>query len=257
MAHRDQLADHGAPLLFVEIGADAEHGQLVVAELRDLLGHAADQHVDQVHGAEALPGAIGAGQQLSARRPCRPKLRRRQAVVAVAARLRRDVLAEVAEQARCAGSRAVSHSAEQRVELAARHALERVAGRRTRRSCGAAARRPAGRRPSRPRRACRRARRGRSPGSSPRSLFGRSRWATKRTSGLSMPMPNAMVATITTPSSLQEAVLVARRARLRRGRRGRAAPAMPCSVRHCRGLLDLARATGSRRCRRRRRARSR
>ena len=35
-------------------------------------------------------------------------------------------------------------------------------------------------------------------------LFGRSRCATKRTSGLSMPMPNAMVATITTPSSLMK-----------------------------------------------------
>ncbi len=32
-------------------------------------------------------------------------------------------------------------------------------------------------------------------------FFGRSRWATKRTSGLSMPMPNAIVATMTMPSS--------------------------------------------------------
>ena len=32
-------------------------------------------------------------------------------------------------------------------------------------------------------------------------LFGMSRCATKRTSGLSMPMPKAMVATITMPSS--------------------------------------------------------
>jgi uncharacterized RmlC-like cupin family protein len=31
----------------------------------------ADQHVDQMHGAEALPGAIGAGQQLLRDRPCR------------------------------------------------------------------------------------------------------------------------------------------------------------------------------------------
>src|ERR1700730_3565827 len=35
-------------------------------------------------------------------------------------------------------------------------------------------------------------------------LFGKSRCATKRTSGLSMPMPNAIVATITTPSSLMK-----------------------------------------------------
>ena len=32
-------------------------------------------------------------------------------------------------------------------------------------------------------------------------FFGRSRWQTKRTSGLSMPMPKAIVATITMPSS--------------------------------------------------------
>ncbi len=33
-------------------------------------------------------------------------------------------------------------------------------------------------------------------------LLGRSKCATKRTSGLSIPMPNAIVATITMPSSL-------------------------------------------------------
>ena len=41
----------------------------------------------------------------------------------------------------------------------------------------------------------------RSPGSSPRRTSGRSRWATNRTSGLSMPMPNAIVATMIMPSS--------------------------------------------------------
>ena len=85
MAHRHQLADHGAPLLFVELAADAEHGQLVVPELRDALGQAADQHVDQVHGAETLPGAIGAGQQLLRGDLAVAELRRRQAVVAIAA----------------------------------------------------------------------------------------------------------------------------------------------------------------------------
>ena len=40
-------------------------------------------------------------------------------------------------------------------------------------------------------------------------FFGRSRWQTKRTSGLSMPMPKAIVATMTMPSSRDEAVLVA------------------------------------------------
>jgi len=35
-------------------------------------------------------------------------------------------------------------------------------------------------------------------------LLGRLAWQTKRTSGLSMPMPNAMVATMTTPSSCRK-----------------------------------------------------
>ena len=35
-------------------------------------------------------------------------------------------------------------------------------------------------------------------------LFGKSMWATKRTSGLSMPMPNAIVATTMTPSSTRK-----------------------------------------------------
>src|SRR5260221_14463239 len=43
-------------------------------------------------------------------------------------------------------------------------------------------------------------------------VFGRSRCATKRTSGLSMPMPNAIVATITTPSSLMKRSWCAARA---------------------------------------------
>src|ERR1043166_3070119 len=43
-------------------------------------------------------------------------------------------------------------------------------------------------------------------------VFGRSRCATKRASGLSMPMPNAIVATITTPSSLMKRSWCAARA---------------------------------------------
>src|SRR5674476_1412580 len=42
-------------------------------------------------------------------------------------------------------------------------------------------------------------------------LRGRSRWATKRTSGLSMPMPNAIVATMTTPSSRRKRAWFAER----------------------------------------------
>ncbi len=59
--------------------------QLVMSELRDLLGQAADQHVDQVHGAETLSGAVGAGQQFLRGDLAVAKLRRRQAVVAIAA----------------------------------------------------------------------------------------------------------------------------------------------------------------------------
>ena len=39
-------------------------------------------------------------------------------------------------------------------------------------------------------------------------LLGRSRWATKRTSDLSIPIPKAIVATTTTPSSRRKAILV-------------------------------------------------
>ena len=48
MAEGDELAQHAAPLRLGEIGADAEGGQLLVAELRHLLGRLAAQHVDQV-----------------------------------------------------------------------------------------------------------------------------------------------------------------------------------------------------------------
>ena len=82
-------------------------------------------------------------------------------------------------------------------------------------------------------------------------LFGRSRWATKRTSGLSMPMPKAMVATITTPSSRWKRAWCAAARRRCPCRRGTAARRMPLAGEPGGGLVDLARATGSRRCRRR------
>ena len=125
MAHRHQLADRGAPLLLVELGADAEHGELVVAELRDALGQAADQHVDQMHGAETLPGAIGAGQHFLRGHLAVAKLRRRQAIVAIAAIAAINGFAEIAEQAAAPAARGLGE-ADQRVELADRHALERV-----------------------------------------------------------------------------------------------------------------------------------
>jgi hypothetical protein len=53
-------------------------------------------------------------------------------------------------------------------------------------------------------------------------FLGMSTWATKRTSGLSMPMPNAMVATITMPSSRRKRSWFAWRTSCVQPRRGRA-----------------------------------
>src|SRR5882672_11885664 len=96
VAERDQLPEHRAPLPFVAILADAESGKSVVAELRSALGIAAEQHVDHMPRAEALAGAIDAGQRLLRGHRAVPYPRRILAVVAVAARPAR--LAEVVEQ---------------------------------------------------------------------------------------------------------------------------------------------------------------
>jgi hypothetical protein len=69
-------------------------------------------------------------------------------------------------------------------------------------------------------------------------FFGRSRCATKRTSGLSMPMPNAMVATITSPSSRRKRSWW----RLRTSASSPAwygSAAMPSATSHSAVLLDL------------------
>ena len=96
-----------------------------MSELRDALGHAADQHVDQVHGAESLTGAIGAGQQFLRGDLAVAELRRRQAVVAIAAIVAGNRFAEIAEQAVAPAARGFRQR-HQRIELADRHALERV-----------------------------------------------------------------------------------------------------------------------------------
>ena len=75
-------------------------------------------------------------------------------------------------------------------------------------------------------RADRRGRRGRPPGSRPRARPGRAQCHTERTSALSMPMPNAVVATIDLGGAGHEARL-RRRARRRAGRRGRPRPPGP------------------------------
>src|SRR6218665_184369 len=69
MAQRDQLAQHGAPLLLAQVGADGPGGERVVAVLRHLLGLLAAQHVDQMAGAEAAAAVLveagDAGEQIS------------------------------------------------------------------------------------------------------------------------------------------------------------------------------------------------
>ena len=61
VAHRHQLADGGTPPFFIEFGTDSKHRQLVMSELFDAFGHAADQNVDQMHRAKTLSGAVDAG----------------------------------------------------------------------------------------------------------------------------------------------------------------------------------------------------
>ena len=92
----EQLAEDRAPAHVVEIGADAEGRQAVVAELLDLVGRLAAQDVDQVSGTEALAGAQRGGQRFLRGDRAVPDLRRIDAYVAVAAGLR--LLAEIVEQ---------------------------------------------------------------------------------------------------------------------------------------------------------------
>src|SRR5712672_4839799 len=122
MAQRHQLAHGGAPLLFVELAADAKHRELVMPELLDPLRHAADQNIDQVHGPKALPGAIGAGQQLLRDDLAVAQLRRRQAVVAIAAFWWLKRLAEISEQVGASAVRGFGQT-DKRLQLGTRDAL--------------------------------------------------------------------------------------------------------------------------------------
>ena len=56
-----------------------------MAELCGFVGHLAEQHVDEMSGAETLSGAIDAGQRLLRGQRAFPGLRWLQAVVAIAA----------------------------------------------------------------------------------------------------------------------------------------------------------------------------
>ena len=105
----------------VGILADAEHGQLVVAGARDALVRPPHEHVDEVGGAEALAGAIDGRQRLLRQHRAVHRLRRGEAVVAVAARLRLP-LAEVGEQRLAPAARQFAQ-ADQRAELLPLHLL--------------------------------------------------------------------------------------------------------------------------------------
>ena len=90
----------------------------------DLLGLLADQHVDDMAGAEALAGAIDRGQRLDRGVGAVPGLDRREAGVAVAA-VAGMGLAEMGEDRLAAAAGGLA-DAEQRVELAALDALDLV-----------------------------------------------------------------------------------------------------------------------------------
>ena len=125
MAERDQLPQHGAPLLFRQVGADRPGAQRLVAILRHLVGQLAAQHIDQMAGAETLPAvlvkAVNATEYLARSIGRVPGGRRKQAVVAIPA-----VAAGLAEIAKQAHAPAVGRlgQGQQGVELAPLTLLE-------------------------------------------------------------------------------------------------------------------------------------
>src|SRR4051794_4935542 len=60
-AERAELAEDRAPFLAIEILADAESREPVMAETSDLLVCGAEQHIDEMADAEALAGAQNGG----------------------------------------------------------------------------------------------------------------------------------------------------------------------------------------------------
>ena len=174
----------------------------------------AAQHVDHVAGAEALAGAVDRRERLLRQLGAVEALGRLQADVAVAAGLG-ALLAEIAEQHLPPAARGLA-VAEQRVELLPLDMALALAG-----GLGPgqqaleladvvqAVEHPGlGRQPV-------------APGAAGLLVRPRGSWAgrdgaTKRTSGLSMPMPKAIVATMTTPSSLRKRSWLAARTSLSR-----------------------------------------
>src|SRR5258707_1894992 len=94
-------------------------------ELLDAFGHAADQNIDQVHGPKALPGAIGAGQQLLREYLAVAQRRPRQPVDAIASFWWLKRLAEISEQVGTSAVRGFGQT-DKRLQLGTRDALERV-----------------------------------------------------------------------------------------------------------------------------------
>ena len=135
MAAGDELAQQRTPIGVDQVRADAEGGKGRVAMLAHLRGVLAAQHVDDVAGAETLPGAHDAGKQLLRLHGAVAGDGRREANVAVAAvrcgsagfrhvarGCRRAIVAEVAQQGRAPARRDFA-PAEQRVEFGAFDAL--------------------------------------------------------------------------------------------------------------------------------------
>ena len=80
----DHLAEYREPLLLVHALTDAEGAEPVVAQAPYFLVGLAAQYVDHMMGAEALAGAVDAGQRLAGGVGAVPGVRRIQTIVAVA-----------------------------------------------------------------------------------------------------------------------------------------------------------------------------
>src|SRR4029079_17240397 len=102
------------------VRADAKYTEPVMLPARDALALLAAQHVDQMHGAEPLAGAVDRGERLAGRLGRIPGLRRIDARVAVAACCAR--FAEIIEQSHAAAAGGFAQ-AEQGVELGGGNAL--------------------------------------------------------------------------------------------------------------------------------------
>ena len=235
---RDELADDAAPRALVEVRADAERRQPVVADAaRPSRSRSPQQHVDRrARRRSAAPVRTTADSSLLRRHrpvPASPAGRGRRR----SCRTRRAVLAEVGEQEPRAGTAPSRSSRASRRACAPRRAVARAARRIARSSCAAARRRP-GRRPSTPRPARRRAPRARSPGSSPRgSSAGRGARRTARRA-CRCPSRTRSSRPSTTPSSRRNRCWCA-------GARRRVQPGVvgsarrPLAAQPLGGLLDL------------------